>query len=135
MRIDLVPKVEESSLSVPQHGRLLGEGLHSQWVPVQWGHRVHTNGLENLWSLLKHGIKGAYVSIGRFHLFRYNDRGLSDAELFNITPSGILEKRVTLKQLTGKTSNAPLEVLRQGGTSAERGKIYLEETDEKNLIN
>ena len=31
--------------------------------------RVHTNGLENFWSLLKRGIKGTYVSIDPFHLF------------------------------------------------------------------
>ena len=34
------------------------------------GH-VHTNGLENFWSLLKRGIKGTYVSVEPFHLFRY----------------------------------------------------------------
>jgi len=36
------------------------------------GH-VHTNGLENFWSLLKRGIKGTYVSVEPFHLFRYLD--------------------------------------------------------------
>jgi transposase-like protein len=36
------------------------------------GH-VHTNGLENFWSLLKRGINGTYVSIEPFHLFRYLD--------------------------------------------------------------
>ena len=35
--------------------------------------RVHTNGLENFWSLLKRGIKGTYVSVEPFHLFRYLD--------------------------------------------------------------
>jgi hypothetical protein len=34
---------------------------------------VHTNGLENFWSLLKRAIKGTYVSIEPFHLFRYLD--------------------------------------------------------------
>lgn len=34
---------------------------------------VHTNGLENFWSLLKRGIKGTYVSVEPFHLFRYLD--------------------------------------------------------------
>ncbi len=33
--------------------------------------RVHTNGLENFWSLLKRGVSGTYVSVERFHLFRY----------------------------------------------------------------
>src|SRR5438132_755488 len=36
------------------------------------GH-VHTNGLENFWSLLKRGIKGTYVNVEPFHLFRYLD--------------------------------------------------------------
>ena len=35
--------------------------------------RVHTNGLENFWSLLKRGIAGTYVSVEPFHLFRYLD--------------------------------------------------------------
>jgi hypothetical protein len=35
--------------------------------------KVHTNGLENFWSLLKRGIAGTYVSVEPFHLFRYLD--------------------------------------------------------------
>jgi transposase-like protein len=35
--------------------------------------KVHTNGLENFWSLLKRGINGTYVSVEPFHLFRYLD--------------------------------------------------------------
>src|SRR5205807_8592313 len=35
--------------------------------------RIHTNGLENFWSLLKRGISGTYVSVEPFHLFRYLD--------------------------------------------------------------
>ena len=35
--------------------------------------QVHTNGLENFWSLLKRGISGTYVSVEPFHLFRYLD--------------------------------------------------------------
>ena len=52
--------------------------------------RVHTNGLENFWSLLKRGIAGTYVSVEPFHLFRYldeqayrfNNRKMNDAERF-----------------------------------------------------
>lgn len=51
--------------------------------------RVHTNGLENFWSLLKRGIKGSYVSVEPFHLqryvteqvFRYNYRAKIDKPL------------------------------------------------------
>ncbi|HMH08839.1 MAG TPA: IS1595 family transposase [Terriglobales bacterium] len=35
--------------------------------------RVHTNGIENFWSLLKRGISGTYVSVEPFHRFRYLD--------------------------------------------------------------
>jgi transposase-like protein len=35
--------------------------------------QVHTNGIENFWSLLKRGLKGTYVSVEPFHLFRYLD--------------------------------------------------------------
>src|SRR5438128_10642292 len=51
---------------------------------------VHTNSCENFWSLLKRAIKGTYVSIELFHLFRYldeqafrfNNRVMNDAERF-----------------------------------------------------
>jgi hypothetical protein len=33
--------------------------------------QVHTNGLENFWSLLKRGLKGTYIAVKPFHLFRY----------------------------------------------------------------
>ena len=43
-------------------------------MPIAYvnGH-VHTNGMENFWSLLKRGLKGTYVSVEPFHLFRYLD--------------------------------------------------------------
>ena len=31
--------------------------------------KVHTNGMENFWSLLKRGLRGTYVSVEPFHLF------------------------------------------------------------------
>src|SRR5258706_2176815 len=51
-----------------------------------WTDRSHTNGCENFWSLLKRSIKGTYVSVEPFHLFRYldeqafrfNERAISD---------------------------------------------------------
>ncbi|GAC1438410.1 MAG: hypothetical protein NVSMB58_33550 [Terriglobales bacterium] len=36
---------------------------------------VHTNGMENFWSLLKRGLNGTYVAVEPFHLFRYLDVG------------------------------------------------------------
>lgn len=70
---------------------------------------VHTNGLENFWSLLKRAIRGTYVSVEPFHLFRYldeqafrfNHRKGSDALRFVTALNGILGKRLTYTVLTG----------------------------------
>jgi transposase-like protein len=72
--------------------------------------RIHTNGLENFWSLLKRGISGTYVSVEPFHLFRYldeqsfryNNRKLADADRFDLAVRQIVGKRLTWNQLTGK---------------------------------
>src|SRR5271170_3502602 len=64
---------------------------------------VHTNGIENFWSLLKRGLKGTYVSVEPFHLFRYldeqafryNERKGSDAKRFVEVASSIFGKRLT----------------------------------------
>lgn len=69
---------------------------------------VHTNGMENYWSLLKRTIKGTYVSVEPFHLFRYldeqafrfNQRKLTDAMRFALTAAAVFGKRLTFKQLT-----------------------------------
>jgi transposase-like protein len=71
---------------------------------------VHTNGIENFWSLLKRGLKGTYVSVEPFHLFRYldeqafryNERKASDGSRFVETAHSIFGKRLTYKELTGK---------------------------------
>jgi transposase-like protein len=73
--------------------------------------RVHTNGLENFWSLLKRGISGTYVSVEPFHLHRYldeqmfrfnNRKELDDAGRFDLAVRHIVGKRITFAQLTGK---------------------------------
>jgi transposase-like protein len=71
--------------------------------------QVHTNGLENFWSLLKRAIKGTYVSVEPFHLFRYldeqafrfNNRKGTDAMRFALALKGIIGKRLTYNVLTG----------------------------------
>src|SRR5438093_3859962 len=76
------------------------------------GH-VHTNGLENFWSLLKRGIKGTYVSVEPFHLFRYldeqsfrfNERKDNDAGRFVKVVSGIIGKGLRYAKLIGKTGS------------------------------
>lgn len=76
--------------------------------------QIHTNGLENYWSLLKRSIGGTYVSVEPFHLFRYldeqafrfNQRRTSDAERFQRTLQHVTGRRVTFDQLTGKEAVA-----------------------------
>jgi hypothetical protein len=71
---------------------------------------VHTNGIENFWSLLKRGLKGTYVSVEPFHLFRYldeqafryNERKGSDADRFVEAASSVFGRRLTYNELTGK---------------------------------
>lgn len=77
--------------------------------------RVHTNGIENFWALLKRGLAGTYVAVEPFHLsryldeqvFRYNNRAtrenpLSDSDRFDLAVRSIVGKRLTYKELTGK---------------------------------
>ena len=72
--------------------------------------QIHTNGIENFWSLLKLGLKGTYVSVEPFHLFRYldeqafryNARKATDASRFAQTLSAVAGKRLTYKEVTGK---------------------------------
>src|SRR5437016_616309 len=72
--------------------------------------QVHTNGLENFWSLLKRGIKGTYVSVEPFHLFRYldeqvfrfNHRKWTDSERFLHAAASIIGRRLTYKKLIGE---------------------------------
>ncbi|MEO8736035.1 MAG: IS1595 family transposase [Edaphobacter sp.] len=94
------------------------EGLASEYAHKVVDHaveyvneRVHTNGLENFWSLLKRGIGGTYVSVEPFHLFRYldeqafrynNRKDKSDADRFSIVLSQVGGKRLTYAEVTGK---------------------------------
>jgi transposase-like protein len=70
---------------------------------------VHTNGLESFWSLLKRGIRGTYVSVEPFHLFRYldeqvfrfNNRKTKDVARFIDVLRQIVGKRLTYEHLIG----------------------------------
>jgi transposase-like protein len=72
--------------------------------------QVHTNGCENFWSLLKRALKGTYVSVEPFHLFRYldeqayrfNHRKMTDAKRFLEAAASVFGKRLTFTALTGK---------------------------------
>ena len=77
--------------------------------------RVHTNSLENFWSLLKRGLRGTYVAVEPFHLaryideqvFRYNNRKhtknrLNDSDRFALAMTQVAGRRLTYSELTGK---------------------------------
>ncbi len=81
--------------------------------------QVHTNGIENFWSLLKRTLKGTYVAVEPFHLqryideqvFRFNNRStkdnpLNDADRFDSVIRNLFGKRLTFAALTGKTADA-----------------------------
>ncbi len=95
------------------------DGLEQEYIHQVIDHaecyakeNVHTNGLENYWSLLKRGIRGTYVSVEPFHLFRYldeqafrfnNREDRDDGDRFNLAMSKIIGKRLTWDHLTGKS--------------------------------
>jgi len=72
--------------------------------------RVHINGMENFWALLKRGLHGTYVSVQPFHLFRYldermftfNERGDDDLGRFMTALGTVAGRRLTWAELTGK---------------------------------
>lgn len=71
---------------------------------------VHTNGIENFWSLVKRSIKGTYISVAPFHLERYidervftfNNRKSNDFGRFQLALDTIAGRRLTYAELTGK---------------------------------
>ena len=85
---------------------------------------VHTNTMENFWSLLKRGLHGTYISVEPFHLFRYCDEQafryntrkdadgekITDATRFSMAVSKIAGKRLTYAELTGKLPNSQTPV-------------------------
>ena len=92
-------------------------GLEAEYIHSVINHaeayvrgEIHTNGIENFWSLLKRSIKGTYVSVEPFHLFRYldeqsfrfNNRKGNDSDRFIKAAQNITGKRLTLQELTGK---------------------------------
>jgi transposase-like protein len=83
--------------------------------------KVHTQGIENFWSLLKRGLRGTYVAVEPFHLFRYVDEQvfrfnnrkhengikMTDAERFNKALALVAGKRLTFAEVTGKANERP----------------------------
>jgi transposase-like protein len=70
---------------------------------------IHTNSIENFWSLLKRSIKGTYVSVSPAHLqryveeqsFRFNERKENDQTRFIALLDSISGKRLTYNELIG----------------------------------
>lgn len=113
-----VKKHVEAGSALYTDALLSYEGLASEYAHQVVDHavkyvdeNVHTNGLENFWSLLKRGISGTYISVEPFHLFRYldeqtfryNNRQMKDFERFMIAMNSINGKRLTYAEVTGKT--------------------------------
>jgi transposase-like protein len=86
---------------------------------------IHTNGMENFWSLFKRCIKGTHVSVDPAHLqayvdseaFRFNNRKTDDGHRFRLAVPGMIGKRLTYKALTGALEQPP-ETTGQGQTQA-----------------
>jgi transposase-like protein len=74
--------------------------------------QIHTNGCENFWSLLKRALKGTYVAVEPFHLFRYldeqafrfNNRTMTDAERFSDVIANVVGRRLTYRELIAALS-------------------------------
>jgi hypothetical protein len=93
------------------------DGLQADYIHEMIDHaekyfegRVHTNGIENFWSLLKRGLNGTYVAVARFHLqqcideqvLRFNKRKGSDATRLLAAMLSVCGKRLTFAELIGK---------------------------------
>jgi hypothetical protein len=112
--------VQGSNLYSDQHGsyRFLNKWFKHQTVDHAVEYvtgNTHTNGLENYWSLLKRTLRGTYVSVEPFHLFRYldeqsfryNERRMKDFDRMHFVASSVAGRRLTYKALTGKGGWAP----------------------------
>ncbi len=102
------------------------DGLADEFVHEMVNHarqyvrgQVHTQGIENFWSLLKRTLRGTYVAVEPFHLDRYldeqvfrfenratKDNPLTDSDRFAFLMAKVAGKRLTYAQLTGKEVDA-----------------------------
>jgi transposase-like protein len=116
LRSELFGSVERgSSLYTDRHdgyrglGRVFSHGVVDHSVEYVNG-LIHTNGMENFWSLLKRTLKGTYVHVAPFHLsryvdeqaFRFNERRGSDSDRFVRALTKVAGRRLTYSALTGR---------------------------------
>jgi transposase-like protein len=139
VRAQVIPNVKRETLQnqildgVERKATVYTDGYHAydglkaqQFVHETVNHveeyvrgNVHTQGIENFWSLLKRGLKGTYVAVEPFHLdryvdeqvFRFNNRAtkdnpLTDADRFLLAVSQVSGKRLTYAELTGKVGES-----------------------------
>ena len=115
LQSEVIESVLENS-NLYTDGHLSYEGLDALFEHLSVDHHlheyvngdVHTNTMENFWTLLKRSIKGTYVSVEDEHLdryideqsFRYNTRKDSDYERFEKAVSGVEGKKITYAELT-----------------------------------
>jgi transposase-like protein len=129
VRAEVVPDAKRKSIEPHIHGTVepgstvYTDGLRSyQGLSSKYSHevidhaeeyvngRVHTNGIENFWSLLKRGLHGTYVSVDPEHLFRYldervftfNERYSTDYGRFEAILGAIADRRLTFAEVTGR---------------------------------
>src|SRR5712691_449499 len=129
VRLSVVPNVRKDTLQSTVRANvrrgskvytdelLSYDGLESDYVHNVINHaesyvdgQIHTNGMEKFWSLLKRALKGTYVSVEPFHLFRYldeqayrfNNRKMTDGRRFLEAAASVFGKRLTFAELTGK---------------------------------
>ena len=96
------------------------QGLEAEYVHDMIDHavkyvdgNVHTNGMENFWSLLKRALGGTYISVAPKHLtrycaeeaFRFNERKGTDGTRLNAVMRSVNGKRFQFKELTAKTES------------------------------
>jgi transposase-like protein len=122
----------EAALYTDAHGGYMGLENEYQHEVIDHANcyvdgRVHTNSLENFWSLVKRQLHGTYISVEPFHLFRYLDeqmfrynnrkegnRKTTPYECFALGMSQIFGKRLTYNELTGKADSPRYEATGTG---------------------
>ncbi len=104
--------------SLLSYGGLAGDYAHEvvDHAVAYVDGRVHTNCMENFWSLVKRQLHGTYISMEPFHLFRYldeqafrynNRKDMDDGDRFSLAISQIVGKRLTYAEVTGKVGATP----------------------------
>jgi transposase-like protein len=123
VRTNVIENVERGSAvytdSLRSYRNLPVDGYEHEFIDHAEAYvkgNVHTNGLENFWSLFKRALKGTYVSVEPFHLqayadeqcFRFNERKVEDSDRFEKALSQIAGKRLTFAELIGKELDGQL---------------------------